>query len=255
MNFQNIPRDDKTIRKLIVPKKDVLSFWDYSNLELRVLAYYMDVSLLDRSLSNEFSRGVDVHAVTAEKLFGDNMITGNSYDKVHYRDIAKKLLFSIVYGGGVRTVAAQLNCDPLEAKNLINDFKNSRPGVSELAAKASDHFSKRGYLRTLAGRHVVPKSAYAALNALIQGSAADIVRHAILLLSHHDLVLCIHDELIFDQTLVDYNESKKEIQECMETLPNIKSYWVGAQDLITRFPAYVQLKVVNTVVSTNWGDK
>src|SRR3954470_18626581 len=102
MNVQNIPRDDKTIKTAIIPKLDALFFADYPNIELKLLAWYLN-NIGDSDMAEVFRTGADLHKRTAAGVYKVPV------DEVTdaQRQIGKRLNFSIVYGGGVKTLVKQ----------------------------------------------------------------------------------------------------------------------------------------------------
>lgn len=199
MNLQNIPRSDKTIKRAFCPKLDALLFFDYKQIELRLLAYYM-AAVGDTSMARVFMQeDPDLHAESAAAALGlDRELTDEE------RQIGKTLNFSIVYGGGRPTVMKQLGITWMEAGRLLENFHRRWPGIQLLNSTINDVLDQRGYIKTLWGRHLHPESRHKALNALVQGCAADLMKAGMIRVHHYlkdnesHLVLTIHDELILD---------------------------------------------------------
>ncbi len=200
MNFQNVPRADKTVKAAFIPKLDAFLFADYKQIELRLLAYYMSV-LGDDSMAAHIRAGEDLHRASAIGAF---RLTGEPTDEE--RQIGKMLNFLIVYGGGVGKIMKELGVSYQEAKAIFDGFHAQWPGIKLVQTVIADRMQERGYVTTLFGRHLHPDSEHKALNALIQGCAADLMKASLVdidrwlyersLESH--MVSVIHDEVIFD---------------------------------------------------------
>lgn len=255
MNVQNIPREDKVVKAAFVPKLDAFFFADYPNIELKLLAYYLD-ALGHPSMAQAFRDGADLHVRTAAGVYGVSEDAIN--DK--QRQTGKRLNFSIVYGGGIPTLIEQgVARDGKEALDLLRGFHGAWPGIgwSSKVRKADPgtlmslieaKVSERGYITTLWGRHLHPRSMHSALNALIQGCAADLMKWA-LVRTHHGirdagleshLVNVVHDEVMIDARIPE--------------LP-----WLAANvpDLMTYDPvqAIVPIRPEPDVSYTTWADK
>lgn len=200
MNFHNIPRGDKVVKKAFVPKLDAFAFFDYSQVELRLLAFYMGM-LGDHSMAEAFKAGVDLHTASAQ---GALKIAGEVTDEE--RQVGKTLNFSIVYGGGTPTLMRQLGIGYQDAREILNNYHDSWPGIKRVQTAIQSRLAERGYITTLFGRHLHPESDHKALNALIQGCAADLLRMSAVKVHdflRHDgleshIVNMIHDEIMFD---------------------------------------------------------
>ena len=242
MNFQNIPRQDKVVKRAFVPKLDALFFFDYKQIEMLLLAYYMNV-LGDPSMVNAINGGKDLHTESAMGALG---ISHEPSDAE--RQIGKTLNFSLVYGGGRPTIMRQLDVSWPEAGRLLRGFHKRWPGVALLQGAIQRQQEKNGYIKTLWGRHLRPESQHKALNALVQGCAADLMRAALVkthryfnengLESH--LVSTIHDELIMD---VLFQESPVVVDE----VPKLVDY-----EPVSRV---VPIRVDIEWSTTNWAEK
>lgn len=250
MNLQNIPRDNLSVKRCFVPKLDMFLFADYSQIELRLLAFYLHHaghSDMAEAMSNE----VDLHTESAEALFGSGVS-----DK--QRQIGKMLNFSIVYGGGVGTVMKQLKITAPEAFDLLRKFHGRWPGIGwgtrkrpappgTLIHQLDSKIAERGYIKTLWGRRLNPASPHKRLNALIQGCAADLMRSSILNVSRYlnennmqsHLVNCIHDELMLDVCKEEFETILSQLPRLMDN-PTISSV--------------VPIKVSFEYSDTNWAE-
>jgi len=240
LNVQTIPRDDKVVKAAFRPKQDAFLFFDYPNIELKLLAYYLN-RIEHPSMGQVFRDGADLHLVTAaglhnidpDKLASEYIAnSGNRADL--WRQEAKRVNFSIVYGGGVPTLMEQLGLDAPGALNLLRNYHNTWPGIGwatkkrpadpgTLAWWIQKRVKERGYITTLWGRHLHPHSPHVALNALCQGCAADLMKWALVnvnrwlqgegLRSH--LVNVVHDELMLDVVTEEIPTLVKHIPDLM----------------------------------------
>jgi len=213
-NLQNIPvRDERgrEIRKAFVPAEGNLFFAaDYSQIELRLMAHLSR----DKSMISDFLSGNDIHAATAAKIFGVDIkdITREM------RSRAKTANFGIIYGISSFGLSERLTIGRKEAKDLIDGYFNSYPGIKiymdESIRKARENgyvttmFGRRRYLRDIHSRNQVVRgnAERNAINAPIQGTAADIIKIAMVRIHEKleeekyksKMILQVHDELIFE---------------------------------------------------------
>jgi DNA polymerase-1 len=205
MNVQNIPRSQKDVKRAFVPKLDAFFFFDYKAIEVRLLAYYLAKGIGDTSLATEIREGLDPHLITAQGLFGRTDISDEE------RQVGKTLNFSIIYGGGTPTIMRQLGVDYLEAKRLLKAYHETRPGIKLLNAKIATTLGERGYINNLYQRRLHVEEEHKALNALIQGSAADLMRDAVIRVDNFlsdkasHIVNIIHDEIMLDAAKNEYD--------------------------------------------------
>lgn len=213
-NLQNIPiRDERgrQIRKAFVPEKGyVFLSADYSQIELRLMAHLSG----DQSMIDDFLSGQDIHAATASKIFGVDIKDVTR----EMRSRAKTANFGIIYGISAFGLSERLNIGRKEAKELIDGYFSSYPGVklymeeSVRAARELGYvktmFGRRRYLRDIHSRNQVVRGMAErnAINAPIQGSAADIIKIAMVRIFERmsaekytsKMILQVHDELIFE---------------------------------------------------------
>ncbi len=239
-NLQNIPmrrEEGREIRKMFVPKSDdyILIDADYSQIELRILAHIAN----DETMIEAFRAGEDIHASTAAKVFGVEK------DEVTplLRSRAKAVNFGIVYGMGEYSLSQDLHISVKEAKAYIESYfekyKNVKKYLDDTVAKAK----RDGYVTTLFGRRrYIPEIASSnfmtrsfgervAMNTPIQGTAADIIKIAMVnvyrelksrnLKSH--LILQVHDELIIETAIGEEDEVETLLKECMTKAANLKT--------------------------------
>ena len=214
-NLQNIPirtEDGRRIRTAFVAADgNQLVSADYSQIELRVLAHMADIA----ALKNAFQNGDDIHAMTASEMF--NVPMGDMTPEVRRR--AKAINFGIIYGISAFGLANQLGISRGQASDYIKAYFEKFPGIKDYMEHVKAEAKAQGYVSTLFGRKVhlreinakIPaRRAFAeraAINAPIQGTAADIIRRAMVQmpaalqnagLGEAKMLLQVHDELIFE---------------------------------------------------------
>ncbi len=214
-NLQNIPirtKEGREIRTAFVAAKGhTLVSADYSQIELRVLAHIADIPQLKRA----FAEGLDIHAMTASEMFGVP-IQGMPSD---VRRRAKAINFGIIYGISAFGLANQLSIPRDEAAAYIQTYFQRFPGIRDYMDETKKRAHERGYVETIFGRRIYYPEINtknpgvrgnlerAAINAPIQGSAADIIRRAMIRMpealtdagvSSARMLLQVHDELIFE---------------------------------------------------------
>lgn len=211
-NLQNIPIRTEEGRKIrtafIAPEGFTLLSADYSQIELRLLAHVANMD----SLKQAFREGVDIHALTASQMFGVPLseMTGD------IRRRAKAINFGIIYGISAHGLALQLGISRAEAADYIARYFEQYPGIREYMDTTIQFAREHGYVETLFGRKVHVKDIHsknaglrqfserAAINAPLQGSAADIIKLAmvevqkLLESSGARLLLQVHDELVIE---------------------------------------------------------
>ncbi|MBB4301937.1 DNA polymerase-1 [Rhodobium orientis] len=231
-NLQNIPvrtEEGRKIRCAFVAEKGTkLVSADYSQIELRVLAHMAEIPQLKQA----FEDGLDIHAMTASEMFGVP-IEGM---EPSVRRRAKAINFGIIYGISAFGLAAQLGIPRGEAKDYIDKYFERFPGIRDYMEETKKFARAHGYVETVFGRRAhYPEintknpnmrafQERAAINAPIQGSAADIIRRAMLrmeeALKHSDLgaemLLQVHDELIFEVPEGEVDKTIPVITEIME---------------------------------------
>ena len=224
-NLQNIPvrgEDGKEIRKAFIPEEGCLFFSaDYSQIELRVMAHLSD----DENMIEAFREGYDIHAATAAKIYKED-INEVSRDQ---RTKAKRANFGIIYGITVFGLAERLDISRDEAKQLIDGYFETFPKVKEYMETAKETARKNGYVETLFKRRryladINSRNATVrgfaernAINAPIQGTAADIIKVAMINIYNRfnqegirsKMILQVHDELNFSV----YPEEKEKVEK------------------------------------------
>ena len=227
-NLQNLPVSDefsKKVREAVrAPNGYTLVWADYSQIELRILAHLSQ----DEKLLEAFRSGRDIHTETARHLFGRNEISERE------RRIAKTVNFGIIYGMSSHGLSERLGIPPKEAEEYIENYFSQFPKVKEYIENTLREAYKKGYVKTLFGRkrplpelkdknyHIRSFGERAAVNATIQGTAADIVKMAMLKL-HEELerresylILQVHDEIVVEAPEGRKEEIEKIMKEVME---------------------------------------
>lgn len=221
-NLQNIPvrtEAGRRIREAFIAEDGfVLMSADYSQIELRILAHIAE----EKALIEAFRNGVDVHAVTAAGIFG---IKPHNVTKEE-RAIGKTVNFATIYGQSAFGLSKQLKIDVQVAQEYIDNYFAKYPSVAKYREKAVKDARKAGYVETLFGRRrYVPDINSAngsirqnaermAFNTIFQGTAADIIKKAMIEIDHglskispqSRMILQVHDELVFE---VPENETEK----------------------------------------------
>ncbi len=249
-NLQNIPirtAHGSRIRDAFISKPGykLLSF-DYSQIELRILAHMADV----KELIDAFHHDKDIHKITASQVFG---IPEEEVDD-SLRRKAKAINFGIIYGISAFGLAKQINVSRSEAKSIIDKYLSTYHGIKKFMDGMQEQARQHGFVETLFGRKCYIKDIMSsnfavrgfaerlAINAPIQGTAADIIKMAMInvnkaLPKDTTMLLQIHDELIFEVPENDYEDKIKKLQNIMQDV--------------------VKLKVpltVNWGIGNNWGE-
>ena len=239
-NLQNIPvRTDrgKEIRKAFIPRDPsrILVSADYSQIELRVVAAISG----DPNMCEAFKLGKDIHTATAAKVYG--VEEADVTKEMRYK--AKSVNFGIIYGQGAFGLAENLGISRTEAKEIIDNYKKEFPNIQKYMDQQINQAKELGYVETLMGRkrwlRDINSSNFTvrgfaernAINSPIQGSAADMIKLAMIKIHHamkektweSKMILQVHDELIFDATEKELPALKELILSCMTTameLPN-----------------------------------
>ena len=229
-NLQNIPiksPDGKEIRKAFIAEKDnILISADYNQIEMRILADMADV----KELKKAFQDNQDIHSLTASQVF-DVPINKVSDD---FRRKAKAINFGIIYGITQYGLAKQIAVANHEAQDFINAYFKKFPEIKDYMNSTVKTCRKQGYVTNIFGRRIHLRGINdknfsvrsfqerAAINAPIQGSAADIIRLAMIKIDkiletkqNAKMLLQIHDELIFECQKKDEDSVKKIIKDAM----------------------------------------
>ncbi len=237
-NLQNIPvrlEEGRKIRHAFVPKDDghVLLALDYSQIELRVLASITG----DETMREAFTSDLDIHTKTAMEVFG---VERDDVTSTMRRN-AKAVNFGIVYGISDYGLSQNLGITRKEAKTFIDNYLNSFPKVKEFMKSIVQDAKRDGYVKTLLNRRRYTPDVHSrnfnarsfaertAMNSPIQGSAADIIKLAMVNYAkdekaqsfNAELLLQIHDELIFDVPKDEVEQFLTVIKDIMENALDI----------------------------------
>lgn len=236
-NLQNLPvreDDGKEIRKMFIPTLDTLVSADYSQIELRLLAHFSG----DENLIAAFNNRQDIHSMVAQEIFGipQELVTPNM------RRMAKAVNFGIIYGISEYGLAQNLGTSAAQAKQYIARYFNGYPKIRQYLQSSVDFAKQHGYVVTVTGRRrqipEISSSNYqlrtfgerAAMNMPLQGSAADIIKVAMINVARElkargmtsKIILQIHDELVLDVKKEEEEEVKRILQEQMSDCFDLK---------------------------------
>ncbi|MFH1050555.1 MAG: DNA polymerase I [bacterium] len=233
-NLQNIPirtEIGSKVRMAFVPENEdsVILSADYSQVELRIMAYYCQ----DDYLISAFKRGLDIHATTAANLFDKRLDEVDS----NMRRIAKTVNFGIMYGLGSFGLAQRLGINRTEGKEIIDNYFRKYPGIKKYMDETINSTRKKGYAETLLGRrryfpdilsrnnNIRTGAERAAINMPIQGTASDILKIAMLKVDQAMksknlkslMMLQVHDELVFEVPKFEIEIMKELVKKEMES--------------------------------------
>ncbi|HAO46978.1 MAG TPA: DNA polymerase I [Ferruginibacter sp.] len=239
-NLQNIPvrtERGREIRKAFIPRDNdhVLVSADYSQIELRIVAAISG----DTNMCDAFRTGKDIHTATAAKVFA--VAEKDVTKEMRYK--AKSVNFGIIYGQGAFGLAENLGISRTEAKEIIDNYKKQFPNIQKYMDDTIHFAQENGYVQTLMGRKRWLRDIHSAnftvrafaernaINSPIQGSAADMIKMAMIKIHHEftkrkfksKMLLQVHDELVFDAHKSELEKIKPVILDCMHTalaLPN-----------------------------------
>ena len=238
-NLQNIPirtERGREVRKAFIPrdKDHLILAADYSQIELRLIAELSG----DRTMMDAFINNEDIHTATAAKVFGVNL------DDVtrEQRSNAKTVNFGIIYGVSAFGLSQQTTLSRGEASDIIKSYFQTYPGIRDYIESQKEFARKHGYVETLLGRRRYLKDINSrnavvrghaernAVNAPIQGTAADVIKMAMIKIYDElrtnsfdtKMVLQVHDELVFDAPTSEVEAVKPLIKSAMEDAVDLK---------------------------------
>lgn len=222
-NMQNQPRDDLRLRYNIEASPgNVLVACDLSNIEMVLFAAYTG----EGRLLDAVHRGDDLHTLTAQMLgIKDRQRAGGVFESARQR--GKTFNFSVIYGGGLRTIRRQQRCDMAHARLLRKRYFDAYPEVKRLQTRIKMKLEDQGYISDsiISGRRyrVDPRDAYKATNYLVQGGAASLFKWALINL-HKDgvpVVALVHDEVVAEVPETDAEEAKQLIIQRLTEHPGL----------------------------------
>ncbi|EAJ6177915.1 DNA polymerase I [Campylobacter lari] len=243
-NLQNIPAHGQYAKdyKSCFVAKEGFSFisLDYSQIELRMLAHFSE----DEKLLEAFSNDEDIHAKTAIMIFGES--------NYHTRSVAKSINFGLIYGMGYKTLSQNLKIEAKLAKEYIEKYFKNFASIKTYFEKVKNEAKQNGFIKTLLGRKryfdfenakpmQIAMYERESINSTLQGSAADIIKLAMIEIAkdldeNKRLILQIHDELIFEVKDEFCDEFAKNASDIMENIVKLK----------------VKLKTSSSIAK-NWG--
>lgn len=238
-NLQNIPvktDEGRKIRRAFIPASEssVLLSADYSQIELRILAHLSG----DKQLAKAFKEGLDIHTFTASLVFGakpEEVTSG-------MRAMAKTVNFGIVYGMSPYGLSQSLNIGVDKAKEFIDAYFERYPDIKKYLEGLVEEARKNGFVSTILGRRrYIPEisnpdmrirqfAERTAVNAPIQGSAADVIKVAMIAISEKlrgsgmktKMTMQVHDELVFDVPRGELEKARKIVKDGMEDIIKLK---------------------------------
>ena len=238
-NLQNIPIRNEEGRRIrqafIAPHGYKIMAVDYSQIELRIMAHLSG----DKALLEAFQQGKDIHAATAAEIIGVNIEDVTS----EQRRRAKAVNFGLIYGMSAFGLAKQLGIPRGEAQQYMDTYFERYPGVMQYMEDTRSAASEQGYVETILGRRLhLPEiksrngmrrkaAERAAINAPMQGTAADIIKKAMLLVDEWiqkegdgrvKLLMQVHDELVFEVQESSLAEIESKVQELMESAAQLE---------------------------------
>ena len=231
-NLQNIPirtEEGRRIRTAFVAADGCkLISADYSQIELRLLAHMANIE----TLKEAFRNGADIHALTASQMFHVPLTEVTS----ELRRSAKAINFGIIYGISAHGLATNLGISRSEAGQYIEQYFKQYPGIREYMDTTIEFARQHGYVKTLYGRKIHVKdinakqpnlrnfSERAAINAPLQGTAADIIKLAMIEVARHQsakLLLQVHDELVLEAPVAQAEEVAAGVKRIMEQVAHL----------------------------------
>ncbi len=231
-NLQNIPirtQEGRRIRQaFIAASNHQLIAADYSQIELRIMAHLSN----DASLIAAFNEGKDIHRATASDIFSVELESVSTEQRRH----AKAINFGLIYGMSAFGLAKQLGVGRKEAQNYMDEYFERYPGVMCYMEETRETAKTQGYVETVFGRRLylpeinaknAMRRQYAertAINAPMQGTAADIIKLAMIAVNQWiethapevKMIMQVHDELVFEVPNAMVDETRTHIQHCME---------------------------------------
>ena len=237
-NLQNIPirtAEGRRIRKAFVaPQNYQILALDYSQIELRIMAHLS----ADESLLNAFARGLDVHRATAAEVFATEL----EQISADQRRAAKAINFGLIYGMSAFGLGKQLNIGRNEAQQYVDTYFERYPGVKRYMEETKQRARDQGYVETVFGRRLYLPDINArnanvrqyaertAINAPMQGSAADIIKRAMIRVQGwlYDeqpdckMIMQVHDELVFEVAQSEVDRCRDEIAGLMTSAASLE---------------------------------
>ena len=272
-NLQNIPiktAEGRRIREAFVPEKgNVLISADYSQIELRIMAHLSK----DKNLTNAFNAGLDVHSATAAEVFGVSLESVTE----DQRRSAKAINFGLMYGMSAFGLTRQLDIPRAEAQKYLDTYFERYTGVKDYMANTKAQAKEDMFVETIMGRRLYlneinaanglrrQAAERAAINAPLQGSAADIIKKAMIdintfldkELPQTRMIMQVHDELIFETPKADAEEILPTSEDCIQSVKIHHKIGLHARpavrftEMAKGFEAEIRIKLEN---QSKWVD-
>jgi DNA polymerase-1 len=261
-NLQNIPIRTATGRLIrqafIAPAGRVILAADYSQIELRLMAHFSG----DENLTRAFNEGLDIHSATAAEVLGKAVEDVSATERRN----AKAINFGLLYGMSAFGLAKQLQMSRSEAQDYIDMYFNRYPSVKQYMINTRASACEKGYIETILGRklytpdinhsnRMVKQGAErAAINAPLQGSAADIIKLAMIAVdkilpkAQAKMLLQVHDELVFEVDSEHADEISKRVKNAMQEVLSVTARDKG-WDVNFAVPLLVE-----TDIGANWDE-
>jgi DNA polymerase-1 len=246
-NLQNIPIRTEQGRRIreafIAPPGSLIISADYSQIELRIMAHISE----DANLLRAFTEGEDIHRATASEIFGV------AIDEVNHeqRRCAKVINFGLIYGMSAFGLASNLGIERTAAQNYIDKYFNRYPGVADYMANIRIKAKQQGYVETVFGRRLwLPEinsangqrrqaAERAAINAPMQGTAADLIKLAMIAVQRwleeenlqSNMIMQVHDELVLETPEHELTVVKQKLPELMAQVAQLKAPLLAEVDV------------------------
>jgi len=251
INLQNIPKKDTRIRRAFIAEDEyVLFFWDYDQIEYKLFAHYCK----DPWLIESIKKGWDVHRATAAAIFQAE------YDEVtdEQRDIGKTLNFALIYGMGTPALASSLKINNSLAENFKYEYFKKMPNAKRFINTVQEVGKTRGYVKNYFNRRrrLGPSEVYKAVNSIIQGAAADVIKQKMNLVDEYllnyksRLVSVVHDELIGELHKSEVDTVIKDIITLMTDYNNFRvPITIGCQFSMSNWAEKVDYDINKSFIS------
>lgn len=237
-NLQNIPirtPEGRRIREAFIAERGMtIVAADYSQIELRIMAHLSG----DKALLNAFNNNLDIHRATAAEIFSEDLDAVSGEQRRH----AKAVNFGLIYGMSAFGLAKQLNVERKQAQTYIDQYFERYPGVKEYMESTREFARANGFVETVYGRRLYLPDIKAsnhnvrqyaertAINAPMQGTAADVIKRAMIAVDHwigNDneeirMIMQVHDELVFEVAEERVSDMKQTVCEIMQGVAELK---------------------------------
>lgn len=216
--LQTLPKKDKRIRRAFIPDEHcTMWFMDLDQIEYRLFAHYAKAT----NLLDAIAHGYDVHAATAANLYHKDLhefmqlVSSGDTDATNMRSKAKTINFAMLYGVGISHLSELLKCSETEASHIKSQYFASLPEAQSFVATVQQVIKVRGFVKNFYGRRrrLDPDDCYKAPNSLIQGCAADYIKHKIVNMYKYLMYnnLSTHmTNIVHDEVVINFDDSERE---------------------------------------------